>query len=61
MKVSSTIRVISAPKNHLMEYTTRDLHRADGILHSNGFRLMIVAFDCNIIDGQVRVLPSIKK
>lgn len=51
---------ITAPKNQMIEYTTRDLHRADGILHSTGLRLMIVAFDCNNIDGQIRVLPSIK-
>jgi len=51
---------ITASKNQMIEYTTRDLHRADGILHSTGLRLMIVAFDCDSIDGQVRVLPSIK-
>lgn len=53
-------QVISAPKNQMIEYTSRDLHRADGIMHSSGLRLMIVAFDCNDIDGTVRVLPSIK-
>lgn len=52
--------VISAPKNQMMEYTSRDLHRADGICHSAGLRLMIVAFDCNHIDGSVRILPSIR-
>lgn len=52
--------VISAPKNQMMEYTSRDLHRADGIMHAPGLRLMIVAFDCNSIDGTVRVLPSIR-
>lgn len=52
--------IITAPKNQMVEYTSRDLHRADGIMHSNGLRLMIVAFDCDDIDGTVRVLPSIK-
>lgn len=52
--------VVSAPKNQMVEYTARDLHRADGIMHSNGLRLMIVAFDCDDIIGRVRVLPSIK-
>ena len=51
---------ISAPKNQMVEYTTTDFHRADGIMHSQGLRLMIVAFDCDDIDGSVRVLPSIK-
>jgi hypothetical protein len=54
-------KVISAPKNQMVEYTSRDLHRADGVMHSSGLRLMIVAFDCNEIDGTVRVLPSIKE
>lgn len=53
--------VISAPKNQMVEYTTRDFHRADGVCHSAGLRLMIVAFDCNNIDGVERVLPSIKE
>lgn len=53
--------VIGAPKNQIMEYTSRDLHRADGICHSVGLRLMIVAFDCNNIEGQTRILPSIRE
>lgn len=52
--------IISAPKNQMVEYTTTDLHRADGIVHSNGLRLMIVAFDCDSIDGCVRILPSVR-
>lgn len=59
-KLKQPYNVISAPKNQMVEYTTLDFHRADGIMHSNGLRLMIVAFDCNQIDGTVRVLPSIK-
>lgn len=51
---------VKAEKNQMVEYTTRELHRADGIVHSNGLRLMIVAFDCDSIDGTVRVLPSIR-
>ena len=59
-RLSEPHEVVSAPKNQMVEYTTRDLHRADGIMHSTGLRLMIVAFDCDDIDGTVRVLPSIK-
>jgi hypothetical protein len=53
-------QAITAPKNQIAEYTSRDLHRADGIMHSKGLRLMIVAFDCDSIDGTVRILPSIR-
>jgi len=53
-------KTLTAPKNQMVEYTSRDLHRADGIMHSQGLRLMIVAFDCNNIDGTERILPSIK-
>lgn len=53
--------IITAPKNQMVEYTARDLHRADGVMHSTGLRLMIVAFDCDDIDGTVRILPSIKE
>ncbi|HEY5267659.1 MAG TPA: hypothetical protein VII94_00815 [Candidatus Saccharimonadales bacterium] len=60
-RLAQPFKVISAPKNQMMEYTARDLHRADGIMHSNGLRLMIVAFDCSDIEGKVRVLPSIKE
>lgn len=59
-KLSEPHTIITAPKNQMVEYTARDLHRADGILHSTGLRLMIVAFDCDEIDGKVRVLPSIR-
>jgi hypothetical protein len=59
-KLAQPYSYIVAPKNQMMEYTTRDLHRADGVMHSIGLRLMIVAFDCDSIDGQVRILPSIK-
>lgn len=59
-KLSRPFEKITASKNQMIEYTTRDLHRADGILHSKGLRLMIVAFDCDDIDGQIRILPSIK-
>ena len=52
---------ITAEKNQLIEYTSRDLHRADGICHSTGLRLMIVAFDCSDVDGNVRILPSIRE
>jgi hypothetical protein len=53
--------MMSAPKNQMMEYTSLDLHRAHGLVHSQGLRLMIVAFDCDDIDGSDRVLPSIKE
>lgn len=60
-RLDQPYEVISAPKNQMVEYTTRDLHRADGIVHSSGFRLMIVAFDCDNVDGVVRILPSIRE
>lgn len=60
-RLKQPYEVISAPKNQMVEYTTTDLHRADGIMHSTGLRLMIVAFDCDTIDGTVRVLPSIRE
>lgn len=53
--------IISAEKNELYEYTSRDVHRADGICHSTGLRLMIVAFDCSDVDGNTRILPSIRE
>lgn len=59
-RLAQPFDVISAPKNQMMEYTARDLHRADGIMHSTGLRLMIVAFDCDDIDGNERILPSIR-
>jgi hypothetical protein len=59
--LSKPYQIITAPKNQMVEYTTRDLHRADGILHSRGLRLMIVAFDCDDINGTVRILPTIKE
>lgn len=59
-KLLEPYNVISAPKNQMVEYTTKDLHRADGIMHSTGLRLMIVAFDCDDIDGVERILPSIR-
>jgi hypothetical protein len=60
-RLAQPYETITAPKNQMLEYSTKDLHRADGILHSTGLRLMIVAFDCNSIDGQIRILPSIKE
>jgi hypothetical protein len=60
-RLAQPYEAITAPKNQMLEYSTKDLHRADGILHSTGLRLMIVAFDCNSIDGQIRILPSIKE
>ena len=59
--LSKPHQIVTAPKNQMVEYTTRDLHRADGVLHSRGLRLMIVAFDCDNIDGVVRILPTIKE
>lgn len=53
--------LMTAEKNQMIEYTSRDVHRADGICHSTGFRLMIVAFDCTDIDGNVRMYPSIRE
>lgn len=59
-KLKEPYKVVAAKKNQMVEYTARDLHRADGVLHSKGLRLMIVAFDCDDIDGNVRILPSIR-
>ena len=53
--------IISAPKNQMVEYTSRDVHRADGIWHSKGLRLFVVAFDCSDLENQVRILPSIRQ
>jgi hypothetical protein len=60
-RLDQPFQVISSPKNQMMEYTARDLHRADGIMHSNGLRLMIVAFDCDDIEAKIRILPSIRE
>lgn len=59
-KLSEPFEKSMAPKNQMVEYTARDLHRADGIMHIKGLRLMIVAFDCSDIDGNIRILPSIR-
>jgi hypothetical protein len=60
-KLEDPHTVVSAAKNQMVEYTSRDLHRAGSTAYSQGYRLMIVAFDCDSIDGNVRVLPSIKE
>jgi hypothetical protein len=60
-KLEKPYNIITAPKNQMVEYTARDLHKADGIMHSQGLRLMIVAFDCDDINGNIRILPSIKE
>ena len=46
------------PKGQMIEYTSYDIHRADGRLHSNGLRLIIIAFDNDNIKGNVRINPS---
>jgi hypothetical protein len=53
--------IMTVEKNQMVEYTSRDVHRADGICHSSGLRLMIVAFDCSHVEGNVRVLPTIRE
>lgn len=60
-KLTKPFETIIAPKNQLVEYTERDIHRADGIMQSNGLRLAIIAFDCDDGEGNVRILPSIKE
>lgn len=60
-RLEQPYELMTAEKNQMIEYTSRDVHRADGIYHSTGFRLMIVAFDCTDIDGNVRILPSIRE
>jgi hypothetical protein len=50
----------TSAKNQLSEYTTLDLHRCDGSIYSNGLRLVIVAIENDDIDGNVRILPTIR-
>lgn len=50
-----------APNDQMSEYTTRDLHRANRVIHSKGLRLLIIATDSDNIDGNIRILPSIKE
>jgi hypothetical protein len=59
--LAQPFETIVAPKNQLVEYTERDMHRADGIVQSTGLRLAIIAFDCDDGEGNVRILPSIKE
>jgi hypothetical protein len=60
-KLLEPFEIITASKNQLVEYTERDMHRADGIVQSTGLRLAIIAFDCDNGEGNVRILPSIKE
>lgn len=52
---------ITAPKDQMMEYTSLDIHRADGKWHEEGLRLFIVAFDCSNLENHERILPSIRQ
>jgi hypothetical protein len=49
------------PSGVMVEYTSRDLHRAALINDVGKLRLMIVAFDNNKIDGNIRILPTIRE
>lgn len=60
-RLKEPFEFISAPMNQMSEYTSRDLHRNDGIIHSNGLRLLIIATDCDHIEGSVRIWPSIRE
>lgn len=60
IQLRQPFEVMTAEKNQMIEYTSRDVHKADGICHSTGLRLMIVAFDCSHVDGNVRILPTIR-
>ena len=60
-KMKEPFETVVANKNQLVEYTELDIHRADGVIHSTGLRLAIIAFDCDDGDGNVRVLPSIRE
>lgn len=60
-RLSEPFETITCPKDQMIEYTSYDLHRADAILHSTGLRLIIIAFDNDQIEGNVRILPSIKE
>ena len=59
-RLEESFETITVPKNQMMEYTPTDIHRADGINHSMGLRLAIIAFDCDEGDGNIRILPTIK-
>lgn len=51
----------SSPMNQMSEYTSKEVHRNDGIIHSNGLRLLIIATDCDRVEGTPRIWPSIKE
>jgi hypothetical protein len=59
----STLNVVQAPKNQMVEYKSSDLHKAGSWKHGDGpgFRLMVVGFDTSYIDGNIRILPSIRE
>jgi len=54
-------KIVTVEKNQLVEYTSRDIHREDGVVHSTGLRLMVAALDCDDIQGNVRIFASIKE
>lgn len=58
LRLSQPYESMKCPKGQMIEYTSYDLHRADGILHSTGYRLIIIAFDNDKIEGNVRINPS---
>lgn len=58
--MSAPYTKITAQKNQLMEYTSLDVHQADGIWHEKGLRLFIVAFDCSDLENQIRILPTLR-
>ena len=60
-RLKEPFEYITSPMNQMSEYTSRDLHRNDGIIHSNGFRLVIIATDCDHIEGNTRIWPSIRE
>ena|SRR5215469_8630208 len=61
--------VSAPPGKHSSPGTLTKSHRQkmprltwrDGVVHSRGLRLMIVAFDCDDIDGNVRMFASIRE
>lgn len=58
--VQPAMSYMRAPDHHVMEYTSRDIHRLSPIVNRKAARLLIVAFesDQDLADGVV--MPSIR-
>lgn len=47
--------------NQLAIYTSKDIHKVGSLHHLGKLRLMIVAFESDVVDGEGLCLPSIKE